>query len=241
MKLFIATPMYGGMCTGHYCQSLLGLAELLNAHGVEYYTSFGFNESLITRARDSQADRFLKSDATHLLFIDADIWFEGKDVLRMLDADCDIICGVYPKKEINWPSILDAINEGDPEWYKRTGSYVVDLVDGTKEVNVNSPVEIKAGGTGFMLIKREVFEKLKPHVPTYKSVLLDHEGFKRQSDVSQFFDTWIDEQSILRSEDYYFCDLWRKHGGKVHAALWAKLSHIGTHVFDGEITKKKNV
>ena len=50
--------------------------------------------------------------------------------------------------------------------------------------------------------------------------------------VYQFFDSSICEKTgILRSEDFTFCDMWRKQGGKIYAAQWVKLKHIGTHVF----------
>ena len=71
IKCFIATPMYGGMCTGFYTQSLLKLQMGLQARGIPTAMSFMFNESLITRARNSLVHQFLKTDCTHLLFIEA--------------------------------------------------------------------------------------------------------------------------------------------------------------------------
>jgi hypothetical protein len=76
------------------------------------YYSYMMNESLITRARNGMAYDFMQSDATHLMFIDADITFDPKDIVRMIDADKDIICGLYPKKEINWQLISDAVKRG---------------------------------------------------------------------------------------------------------------------------------
>lgn len=50
-KLFVATPMYGGQCTGMYMKSCLDLQGLMSKYGVETKFSFIFNESLIQRAR----------------------------------------------------------------------------------------------------------------------------------------------------------------------------------------------
>ena len=100
--IFVATPMYGGLCYGFYMQSGLKLQTMCKDSGLNLSFSMLFNESLIQRARNLLAANFLKSDATHLMFIDADILFRPEDIFPMLEADKDIICGIYPKKEINW-------------------------------------------------------------------------------------------------------------------------------------------
>ena len=236
-KLFVATPMYGGQCTGYYATSLLNLSRCLDR---EVIFSFMFNESLITRARNGLAHGFLKSEASHMMFIDADIHFNPQDVQPMIDADKEIICGIYPKKEINWHSVKKAFDRGIPEEQVKnfSGSFVVNLVDNANEVTVpiNQPVEIWNGGTGFMLIKREVFEKLSEHVPSYVNDVHDLAGTLKQDEIKEYFATSIEpETNRLLSEDYHFCKIWRKIGGKVWAAPWVKLGHIGTYAFQGQL------
>jgi hypothetical protein len=197
------------------------------------------NESLITRARNTLAYDFLDTDATHLMFIDADITFNPEDIVRMVNADKDIICGLYPKKEINWNTVAQAVKSGVE--YKDlpnyTGSFVVNPVGGAAEVkgNLNEPMEIDNGGTGFMLIKRNVFEVLKDKVPTYTNdmiLIVDKNPVKKI--IHEFFATSIDEVSNrLLSEDYHFCKISRQAGFKVYAAPWANLSHSGTYNFSG--------
>ena len=169
--VFIATPMYGGQCAGWYTQSILEMVNVFSANGIQAQFSFMFNESLITRARNALAHQFLKSNATHLMYIDSDIKFNPHDIVKMLAADKEIICGIYPKKEINWTTVKQAMDRNvDQNQLKHyTGSFVVNLVNYAGEVTVpvNEPVEIFNGGTGFMLIKREVFETLAPTVPEY--------------------------------------------------------------------------
>ena len=112
--IFIATPMYGGMCTGYYTQSLINTTAVMRANDIDMSFSCMFNESLIQRARNLLAHNFLKTDATHLMFIDADIKYNPNDIIPMIQADKDIICGMYPKKEINWQTVRDAVNKGVP-------------------------------------------------------------------------------------------------------------------------------
>ena len=241
-KIFVATPMYGGMCAGFYTQSIIQLLTTCQANGVDAEFSFMFNESLITRARNSLTHTFMKTDCSHLMFIDSDIKFRAEDVIHMIRAEKDIICGIYPKKEINWHSVKAAMDRGVPfdQLKSHTGSFVVNLVNYVGEVTVpvNQPVEIFNGGTGFMLIKREVFDKLGESVPSYSNDVVDLGGKMKQSEpIKEFFTTSIEPgTNRLLSEDYHFCRIWRESGGQVHAAPWCQLAHIGTYTFEGQLT-----
>jgi hypothetical protein len=243
-KLFIATPMYGGLCTGGYTMGILNMAGEFGKAGVQMYYSYMMNESLITRARNSMAYDFLQSDATHLMFIDADISFNPADIIRMIKADKDVICGLYPKKEINWKTVHEAVQKGVDytELSNHTGSFVVNLVKGVSEStgSINSPMEIDNGGTGFMLIKRNVFEVLQPTVPKYiNDMILVVDKNPKKKIIDEFFATSIDEESDNRllSEDYHFCKIARKAGFKVYAAPWAQLTHSGTYNFNGTLPR----
>ena len=233
--------MYGGQCTGSFCQSVLLSIPTLSANHIEATFSFMFNESLITRARNALVATFLKTDSTHLMFIDADIRFNPADIVHMVRADKDIICGIYPKKEINWGTVKQAMDRGvpDSELKHHTGSFVVNLVDYATEVTVpvNEPVEIYNGGTGFMLIKREVFEKMQSHVPVYYNDVIDvSNSLQPREAISEFFATSIEPGTQrLLSEDYHFCRTWREMGEKVYAAPWVNLAHIGTYIFEGQL------
>jgi len=238
--LFVATPMYGGQCFGFYAQSCLQLQNLCKDAGINVSFSFLFNESLIQRARNLLVAHFLKSDATHMMFIDADIKFNPNDIFPMIEADKDILCGIYPKKEINWQTVRNAIDAGVPndQLKHHTGSFVVNLVNYQNEVTVpiNKPVEIWNGGTGFMLIKREVFEDLIGHVPMYLNNVLDMQNKDNGQTIHEFFATQIEPDSkLLLSEDYDFCKKARSNGKKVWAAPWINLGHVGTYPFEGQL------
>ena len=80
-RLFVATPMYGGMCAGLYTRSTNDLSALCQHYNIDLKFYYLFNESLITRARNYCCDEFMRSESTHMLFIDSDIGFEANDVI----------------------------------------------------------------------------------------------------------------------------------------------------------------
>jgi hypothetical protein len=231
MKLLVATPMFGGMCAGEYTRSSLGIIPTLNGHGVDVAFAYIYNNSLITSARDQLAAILLQHDFTHMIFIDADIKFDAADIWKMLQADKDVIAGVYPKKEINWHMVhkMALAGAGPDDLSRYTGTLVVNLLNNEKErvVSVNDPAEVFGAGTGFMLIKRSVFEALAPHTDTY----VDSTSEKT---VNSFFFLMKDPETGRQlSEDYAFCYLCRQHGIKIHVAPWVRLGHAGSYLFEG--------
>lgn len=197
-KLFVATPMYGGNCSGLYMKACLDLQGMCAHYGIDIKFSFLFNESLITRARNYLVDEFLRSDCTHLLFIDSDILFEPQDVLALIALDKDVIGGPYPKKAINWKNIAlslvknPATNLGDLE--ALAGDYVFNPVPGTTQFSVSEPLEVMEIGTGYMLIKREVFDRFREAYPkqNYKPDHVGQSNFDGSRYIHAYFDTVID-------------------------------------------------
>jgi hypothetical protein len=237
-QIFIATPMYGAMCYGTYATSLAQLVSVFLRAKMPFKLGVTYNDSLVTRARDSLAHDFTQTECTHLMFIDSDIGFQAEDILSMLAADKDIICGLYPHKRIDWEQVVEAVHRGvsPQELAKHTATFVVNTLDGASIAEVaepagRQPVEVANGGCGFMLIKRAVLEGLADKVPAYES-RVDNPFVPKIC--KQFFDTSIDpaDDSLL-SEDYHFCKLARDNGYKVWAAPWVVLSHIGTYMFTG--------
>ena len=247
-KLFLATPMYGGNCVGMYTRAVADLAAICAKYGIPLQLYFLFNESLITRARNYCADEFLRSDATHMLFIDSDIGFNPQDVLALLamqddDSDYDVIGAPYPKKCISWEKIKMAVDKGvadeDPNKLEKfVGDYVFNPRNGQREIPIGEPVEVMEMGTGFMMIRRKTFDKYKevfPHLH-YKPDHIRTDAFDGTREIMAYFDCIIDPVSKrYLSEDYMFCYNVQKAGMKVWFCPWMQTQHVGTYVFGGSL------
>jgi hypothetical protein len=240
-SLMIATPMYGGMCTGNFMVGVLQTINKMQSIGVQVYFVQMGNESLITRARNELTRIFLEKNFDYLMFIDADIGFDGQAVATLMAADKDIACGIYPKKEVDWVKVEQAAKEGKTNLKDYSGAFVLNFDNALgQELHTDESgcVEVRHGGTGFMLIKRKVFDDLADKVPTYRpSTVKDVDGNYLKPETKEYFATSIDESGCLLSEDYHFCELWRKNGGKIHANPFIKLEHVGTYVYGGDIIK----
>lgn len=247
-KLFIATPMYGGQCAGMYARSMADLAALCARYEIQLQLYYLFNESLITRARNYCVDEFLRSEATHLMFIDSDIGFNPQDVIALMamqdDASpYDVIGGPYPKKCISWEKIKTAVDKGvadeNPNVLEKfVGDYVFNPKSGAKEIPLGEPVEVMEMGTGFMMIRRETFTKYKeayPHL-SYKPDHVRTEHFDGTREIHAYFDCIIDPVSKrYLSEDYMFCYNVEKIGMKVWLCPWMQMNHVGSYTFGGSL------
>jgi hypothetical protein len=253
-KLFVATPMYGGMAHGLYIKSCLDLQNVMSKYGIETKFSFLFNESLITRARNYLVDEFLRTDCTHLLFLDSDIGYTAQDVVALMALDKDVIGGPYPKKAINWENVAKAARQHpdlEPhELEKLVGQYVFNVVKGTKSFSVTEPLEVMEIGTGYMMVKREVFDKMKDAYPMihYKPDHVGQSNFDGSRYIHAYFDTVIDYTDSITgggsdrylSEDYMFCQMWRKIGGQIYLCPWMKTQHVGSYAFSGNMPAVAN-
>ena len=236
MRLFIATPMYGGMAHGSYILALLELVALLRSHGIAAEYDIVMSESLITRARNNLAASFLsRTQCTHMLFLDADIGFNPADVLLMLRAGKELSGGAYAKKGMNWHNVAAAARAhpdmAPEELHRLLGFYVINFLPGTNTIHLDEPTEVQDLGTGLMLIQRSVLERLAEAYPERK--YKPEPGSNRI--ITAFFDTMIDEGGQYLSEDFLFCQLWRALGGKVWLCPWVRTTHAGTYAFRGDL------
>ena len=248
-SIFLATPMYGGQCTGSYAKSVVDLSMLCAVNGIKIKHYFLFNESLIQRARNYCVDEFMRSDCTHLLFVDADISFNPRDALSMLGLQIndperyDIISAPYPKKTIAWEKVKNAVDQGrgneNPfELDQFTGDYAFNPIDRSAGVPLNQPIQVGEAATGFMLIPKYVLEKYAEAYPElkYKPDHARTAHFDGTNEITAFFDCCIDpETKRYLSEDYFFSQQARKAGLSVWMCPWMNLNHTGTYVFKGNL------
>lgn len=235
IKLFVGTPMFGSMCYGAFANSCINMVSILSQEGVSVMFFHLYNDALVTRARNTIVDKFLETDCTHLLFIDADIHFNAHDILPLLKTDEPIVGAPYSKKAINWNKVVNVVKEiptiNPNDIQKFVGDYVF---------NANQPIrdihqlyEVDEIGAGFMMIRRDVFPQLAKSFPQLE--YYDDEGKSHYC----FFPTLIDNHGSVTgggsnrylSEDYAFCALWKKLGGKIMLAPWIALKHIGNFSF----------
>jgi len=246
--IMIATPCYGGMVGEPYLKAMTGLSILFKHHGLNFTLATLANESLVTRARNTLTAMFLQNpDFTHLMFIDADIGSDPHDIIKLLHRDKEIVTGAYPKKSINWQSINSIAQSKQPEnafeLAKFQASYVLNIKrDHNKEGKiplVKGLIPVMDAGTGFMMIKREVIDKMtKEYSDTRYNNDLNTDP-SLQPYFYALFDTMIEPESKrYLSEDYTFCRRWQKMGGEIWMDPSINLDHYGSYQFQGNISNQ---
>jgi hypothetical protein len=235
VKIFIATPMYGGIAKNNYTISMQNLIVKLSSKGHFISTTTIGNESLITRARNTLAHSFLKTDYDALLFIDSDHGWDADDVVRMVESEKDLIGAIYPMKGINWDNVRLAALAGKQNLEEYSGLFAVNLADNSKIhlESMDKPIKVKDIGTGMMFITRKVFTDLAPVCNYY---IGNSVGNYFGEKIIEYFTTFIDEDRVLLSEDYAFCRMWQNIGGEVWAAPWVKITHSGDYNFSGKFS-----
>src|SRR5215472_1921338 len=165
--LIVGTPCYGGQVTSVYATSLMRFQAACAQRGdIDLGVNLMWGDALITRARQNLVTQFLEhSLATHLIFIDADISFDPAQVFRLLDFNVDIAAGVYPSKRIDWAKLEALAKAGAPNLQSAALSYVLEFEDSQKMEVRNGFAKVRYAGTGFMMIRREVFLKMIEHYP----------------------------------------------------------------------------
>lgn len=244
-KVLIATPCYGGMCAADYMRSMTGIAALSARFGINISIITTTNESLVHKARNSLASQFMNGDFTHLMFIDADVSFNPDDVLKLILRDKDMAAGLYPLKQIAWDHLLD-YNAESAEDLKRAGltyTYGKKGDDGKYLDNASlllsgdddGLIEADAVATGFLLIKRVVFEKM--FISNEDNWYVD----PNVGPVHEYFYTSINKDTRdFIGEDWTFCQNWRALGGKIYVDPSIHLVHTGTYAFEGKLLSTKD-
>ena len=237
--ILIATPTYGGLATTGYISSLLAFQVTCAEQGIGLGVRF-FSDSLVTRARNELVSLFLKHEqATHLMFIDADIAFSPDQVLRLLRFNVDVSAGAYPLKQIDWAKAERAIKAGRSDVQTAALHYVLAWEDPLAIQAKNGFARVKRIGTGFLMIRRGVIERLCEAHPELRHKAPTYAGREHETDDDPrwaLFECMIDRSSgEYLSEDYAFCQRWRDLGGEIWLDTTSKLSHTGPVTFAGDL------
>jgi len=217
-KLFLGLPVYGG-----YDPFFVdGLLRLVRQPPCELRVAPCIGDSLVARARNKLAAEFLRSDCTHLLFLDTDLIFSPQHIARLLAHGEPLVAGIYPKKqrELGW--VLNALDEGSPG------------------PDARGLEPVKYAGTGCLLIAREVLVAMVARWPEllYRPDELpaDLPDDAPEARAWDFFScgVWQCPRTGLRrylSEDWYFCQRARELGYDILADTQVILKHVGQFVY----------
>jgi hypothetical protein len=239
----VATPCYGGTLFYTYVISIVRLMAAAARVEMPVELHFRAGDSLVTRARNDCVATFLSDHRfTHLFWIDGDIGFSPEAAFRLFQADRDVVAGVYPLKRDEWPAEglpAGMTKRGYEELYAR---YPVNAggKEGASEVRLDVDADgfmkVHDAPTGFMLIKRSVFDLLIEKYPDYRYVPDWPPGTFPEGGVHyRFFDTMVDPKTRrLLSEDYAFCRLLQNLGVDIFVDANSNLTHLGTKLYTGE-------
>lgn len=244
MKILISTPCFGGQLTERYVSSLITCLSTAIVEGLLEGWQFHFQskESLIHRARNRAAAFFLRGDFDKLITIDADIQWSYEDFKRLALSEKEIVGGLYPLKTFPPVANFNPLPDRGGEFFKTNRGIDYDAWQEFKGkyADPEGLIEVRHLATGFLAVKREVFETLQPKVETYQS-------FDAVSGVVESFHHFYSSgvhEGILESEDWSFCRRAREAGFRVYLDSEITLGHEGSHTyrlgqFYGEVQRAK--
>ena len=236
MDLMIATPCYASTVTATYAKSLFKLAYDCAKMGTNISLELR-SESMVTTSRNRLVAQFLLNpNFTHLIWIDADVEFTSEAVARLLLADRDVVCGVYPLKRFEWPPGGLPGGMTREKFEHMYTPYPFNVLDEKLVSDEEGFGEVREATTGFMCIKRAVLERMVEAYPDLHYLPDDSPSADITSKSYLFFDTMHEKSSgRYLSEDYAFCTRWRAIGGKVWIDIHSKLNHQGQCNWRGDL------
>jgi hypothetical protein len=244
IHLVVATPCFGGQVSSIYASSIFQLQRAVGAmSNMDLKVLLRDGDALITRARANLMTLFLDDPAaTHFLFVDADIGFTPEQVFRLIESGADVVAGVYPIKRVNWDKARRAIETRRPNVPAAALDYVLEINDPDHVAVVNGFTRVRYAGTGFLMIRRHVFEKMCAH-PGYAALQFfrehSHDALAGSRNRFALFECMIDPNSgTYLSEDFAFCKRWTDLGGEIWADLESQLDHVGPTVFRGDVSSQ---
>ena len=240
VELYVATPCYGCKLTAAFAACLLQLQGECMRRGIGMACQMLGNESLVQRARNVLIEQFYQSEATFLLFLDADLAFSSQAIVDRLlpfarEHPDAVVTGVYPKKSYDW-SKLDA-HSAEPIQAQAV-DFNINIVDPAAKVE-NGFGKVLDSATGCMLIPRTVVAKMKDAFPDLACVNDINPGKHPVQSYVAIMDVMIDPESKrYLSEDYAFCRRFQSIGGEIYADIATGMCHIGTHTYEGDIRER---
>ena len=228
MKLLIGTPIFDQVVTVQYLYAYHNTVEHLLREQVQWGITTE-SRNLLSQCRNRMAHLALKGGYDKLLFIDADVIWNGSDVIKLLRSDKKIIAGAYPFKA--FPIRLNIVPK--LEWgLTQNFDYQTDFIDKYADP-VTKEVEVFRAPTGFLMIDVSVLQDMWDHTDVYR-----HKDpmMTEEENEHMFFPVGIDPVSkFLNTEDWGFCDLAQKLGHKIYWHTEVVVDHVGKHTYSARV------
>lgn len=222
MKVIFAIPTYDGTLESRCVIGLIQAMHILKEKGIECDLFVLSGCTCLPVARNTLVSMFMDTDATDLFFIDADVGFDPKGVVRFLELEEGIIAGVYPLKQdlLSFPVRIKT--EDDVPVGKKIGEPHEYLI------------ETEFLPMGFVKIKRDVIEKMQKAYPElkYESNVIEISEAKRGG-YDLFNMGVMQDGKRWTTEDYAFCSRWRDIGGQLWVYPNLTFEHVGKKSFKG--------
>lgn len=238
-KIVIATPAYGEMFFTPYVESLFKLVRAMDRRGwnsefsaVNYADLADSRNILLTNWYD-------KTDATHLLFVDADMGFEPQLVFDMIEFDKPVLGAIYPKREIKLDQLAKLASNGEPAQRAIANAHDFVVRRPKRGAAHNGFIEVEGCGTGVFLIQRPCIDVMVKRIPEIIDTGPSRKLAERFDRLIRPFD-FMTVDGLRLSEDYSFCYRWRHFcGGQVWANIVSDITHIGMHRFKARYSDAK--
>ena len=195
---------------------LLEMCRSFDRARMPHKIRYTLGDSMLPKTRNYFVADFLASDCTDLIMLDDDVWWEDGAILRLLSHPCDVVGGVYPKRQ-------------EPL------EYPVRRLDGAVLDPVSGLLEVKYLPGGFLRMTRECLEAMTKH---YEHLAYHDPDCPNATATALFwFELRVDEDKHKRlapwGEDFEFCWKWREMGGKVWLDSLLRFYHIGRKRYEG--------
>jgi hypothetical protein len=211
-RVMIGMPIGSGSIPWPTAVSLMSTLRACDKENVVARISAPTGSSVVTWARSAVVGEFLKSDCTHLFWIDSDIAWKPADFFRLVGfaALHDMIGAAYMLK-------------------KEPAQCVVNVpVPGEYEVNGLGNVRVKSLAMGFTICKREVIEKVAATKPVLKDALAGIE-------YPDFFRLGRRADGYAVGEDIAFFEDAAELGFKAWLDPSINLFHVGQKLYGGDV------
>jgi hypothetical protein len=249
--IYLLTPCFASLCYVNYVTCLMNTISMMRQYNIDLKVEFCRNDSLVSRARNNLVARAMSDPKmTHIMFIDNDISWDPLDILKLMISDKPIIGGIYPLKNYNWKKLTSDPNSVGKIIERKNNSQFASVIDDESMIqykllhyNVNylsatlniekNLTKVKHIATGFMMIKRNVIQKMSIAFPSTKYI--DDVQFLKPEEndfAYALFDCGVEEGHYF-SEDWLFCHRWSKMGGFIWVDISINLTHTGIEDYKG--------